>query len=93
MKSMIAALTSAGRSSWVIWPQPGSMITPRSCGANFGKSAMWRSKSASPPALPSPSLCGGVGAQSLFALAKRGRCLALASLLVKTEVGVVDADN
>jgi hypothetical protein len=37
------------------------------------------------------SLCDGAGAQSLFALAKRGRRLALASLLVKSEVGVADA--
>jgi hypothetical protein len=37
------------------------------------------------------SLCDGAGAQSLFALAKRGRRFALASLLVKTEFGVVDA--
>jgi hypothetical protein len=31
------------------------------------------------------------GAQSLFALTKQGRRFALASLLVKTEVGVADA--
>ena len=37
------------------------------------------------------SLCDGAGAQSLFALAKRGRRLAMASLLVKSEVGVADA--
>jgi len=37
------------------------------------------------------SLCDGAGAQSLFVLAKRGRRLALASLLVKSEVGVADA--
>src|SRR5215469_10507523 len=37
------------------------------------------------------SLCDGVGAQSLFALAKRGRRFALASLLVKSEIGVADA--
>lgn len=37
------------------------------------------------------SLCDGAGAQSLFALAKRGRRFALASLLVKSEVGVADA--
>ena len=37
------------------------------------------------------SLCDGAGAQSLFALAKHGRRLALASLLVKSEVGVADA--
>jgi hypothetical protein len=37
------------------------------------------------------SLCDGAGAQSLFALAKRGRRFALASLLVKTEAGVADA--
>jgi len=37
------------------------------------------------------SLCDGAGAQSLFALAKRGRRFALASLLVKSEIGVADA--
>ena len=37
------------------------------------------------------SLCDGAGAQSLFALAKRGRRFMLASLLMKTEVGVADA--
>src|SRR5204862_1135938 len=37
------------------------------------------------------SLCDGAGAQSLFAFTKRGRRFALASLLVKTEVGVADA--
>ena len=37
------------------------------------------------------SLCDGAGAQSLFALTKRGRRFALASVLVKTEVGVADA--
>jgi hypothetical protein len=37
------------------------------------------------------SLCDGAGAQSLFALTKRGRRFALASLLVKKEVGVADA--
>jgi hypothetical protein len=37
------------------------------------------------------SLCDGAGAQSLFALAKRRRRFALASLLVKSEVGVADA--
>jgi len=37
------------------------------------------------------SLCDGAGAQSLFALAKQGRRFALASLLVKSEVGVADA--
>ena len=37
------------------------------------------------------SLCDGAGAQSLFALTKRGRRFALACLLVKTEVGVADA--
>jgi hypothetical protein len=37
------------------------------------------------------SLCDGAGAQSLFALAKRGRRFALCSLLVKTEAGVADA--
>src|SRR5499427_5672768 len=37
------------------------------------------------------SLCDGAGAQSLFVLANRGRRLALASLLVKSEIGVADA--
>ena len=37
------------------------------------------------------SLGDGAGAQSLFALAKRGRRFALASLLVKSEIGVADA--
>ena len=37
------------------------------------------------------SLCDGAGAQSLFALAKRGRRFALASLLIKSQVGVADA--
>ena len=37
------------------------------------------------------SLCDGAGAQSLFVLAKRGRRFALASLLVKSEIGVADA--
>ena len=37
------------------------------------------------------SLCDGAGSQSLFALAKRGRRFALASLLVKSEIGVADA--
>ena len=37
------------------------------------------------------SLCDGAGAQSLFALVKRGRRFALAALLVKMESGVADA--
>ena len=37
------------------------------------------------------SLCDGADAQSLFALTKRGRRFAVASVLVKTEVGVADA--
>src|ERR1700730_14815559 len=37
------------------------------------------------------SLCDGAGAQSLFALTKRGRRFALASVLAKTQVGVADA--
>jgi len=40
MKSIIAALTSTGRSSWVMWPQPSKMTTSRSWDAYFGKSAM-----------------------------------------------------
>ncbi len=37
------------------------------------------------------SMCDGSGAQSLFAIVKRGRRLALASVLVKAGVGVADA--
>jgi hypothetical protein len=37
------------------------------------------------------SLCDGAGAQSLFALAKRGRRISLACLLTKAEIGVADA--
>lgn len=37
------------------------------------------------------SLCDGAGAQSLFGLVKSGRRFALASVLVKAEVGVADA--
>jgi hypothetical protein len=37
------------------------------------------------------SLCDGAGAQSLFALLKTGRRFALASVLIKADVGVVDA--
>ena len=37
------------------------------------------------------SLCDGVGAQSLFTLVKRGRHLAIASVMVKEGVGVADA--
>lgn len=37
------------------------------------------------------SLCDGAGAQSLFALFKRGRRFALASVLIKADVGVADA--
>jgi hypothetical protein len=37
------------------------------------------------------SLCDGAGAQSLFALARRGRRFALASVLVKADAGVADA--
>jgi hypothetical protein len=43
------------------------------------------------PRIVLASLCDGAGAQSLFALTKRGRRFALACLLVKTEVGVADA--
>ena len=58
------------------------------------KAAFWRrakdARRRSPSGLRSaPS--DGAGAQSLFALAKRGRRFALASLLVKSEVGVADA--
>jgi hypothetical protein len=38
MKSIIAVLTSAARSSWVICPQPGGMLGPQSCGTNFASS-------------------------------------------------------
>lgn len=57
-----------------------------------------RANTASP--LPAPrvevtrllaSLCDGAGAQSLFALLKTGRRFALASVLIKTDVGVADA--
>ena len=37
------------------------------------------------------SLCDGAGAQSLFALLKRSRRFALASVLIKADVGVADA--
>ena len=37
------------------------------------------------------SLCDGAGAQSLFALLKTGRRFALASVLIKVDVGVADA--
>lgn len=37
------------------------------------------------------SMCDGSGAQSLFSIVKRGRRLALASVLVKAGVGVADA--
>jgi hypothetical protein len=37
------------------------------------------------------SLCDGAGAQSLFALLKTGRRFALASVLIKTDVGIADA--
>ena len=57
-----------------------------------------RPKAATPEPGPRPeirsvmaSLCDGAGAQSLFALVKRGRRFALAAVLVKMESGVVDA--
>ena len=57
-----------------------------------------RPKAATPEPVPRPeirsvmaSLCDGAGAQSLFALVKRGRRFALAALLVKMESGVADA--
>jgi len=37
------------------------------------------------------SLCDGAGAQSLFALVKTGRRFALASVLIKADVGIADA--
>jgi hypothetical protein len=37
------------------------------------------------------SLCDGAGAQSMFALLKTGRRFALASMLIKADVGVADA--
>jgi hypothetical protein len=37
------------------------------------------------------SLCDGAGAQSLFALVKTGRRFGLASVLIKTDVGIADA--
>jgi len=39
-KSIISALTSAVRSCWVQWPQPGRIMVRRSCGTNFAMSAM-----------------------------------------------------
>ncbi len=57
-----------------------------------------RPKAATPEPVPRPeirsvmaSLCDGAGAQSLFALVKRGRRFALAAVLVKMENGVADA--
>jgi hypothetical protein len=57
-----------------------------------------RPKAAAPEPSPRPeirsvvaTLCDGSGAQSLFALVKRGRHLVLAALLIKIEVGVADA--
>ena len=57
-----------------------------------------RPKAAPPEPVPRPeirgvmaTLCDGAGAQSLFALVKRGRRFALAALLIKIEVGVADA--
>ncbi|MBV8588462.1 MAG: hypothetical protein JO212_00055, partial [Acetobacteraceae bacterium] len=57
-----------------------------------------RAKAAPPKASQRPeirsvaaSLCDGAGAQSLFALAKRGRRFAMAAVLVKTDAGVADA--
>jgi hypothetical protein len=57
-----------------------------------------RPKAAAPEPAPRPeirgvmaTLCDGAGAQSLFALVKRGPRFALAALLTKVEVGVADA--
>jgi hypothetical protein len=57
-----------------------------------------RPKAAAPEPVPRPetrsvmaTLCDGAGAQSLFALVKRGRRFALAALLIKIEIGVADA--
>ena len=57
-----------------------------------------RPKAAPPEPVPRPeirsvmaTLCDGAGAQSLFALVKRGRRFALAALLIKIEIGVADA--
>ena len=57
-----------------------------------------RPKATTPEPVPRPeirsvmaSLCDGAGAQSLFALVKRGRRFALAAVLVKMENGVADA--
>ena len=36
----MAALTSEARSCWVQWPQPGSMIVPRSWGSDFASLGM-----------------------------------------------------
>jgi hypothetical protein len=57
-----------------------------------------RPRAAPPEPAPRPeirsvvaTLCDGAGAQSLFALVRRGRRFVLAALLTKTEVGVADA--
>ncbi len=57
-----------------------------------------RPKAATPIATVRPeiravlaSMCDGVGAQSLFALVKLGRRFALASVLIKADLGVADA--
>jgi hypothetical protein len=57
-----------------------------------------RPKATAPEPAPRPeirsvmaTLCDGAGAQSLFALVKRGRHFALAALLIKIEMGVADA--
>jgi hypothetical protein len=57
-----------------------------------------RPRAAPPEPAPRPeirgvvaTLCDGAGAQSLFALVRRGRRFVLAALLTRTEVGVADA--
>jgi hypothetical protein len=83
---LVRRLSAGGR--WIRTPSPPHHHAVRAL----------RLKTASPVPLARweirsvlASLCDGAGAQSLFALTKRGRRFALASLLVKTEVGVADA--
>jgi hypothetical protein len=41
--SIVAAFTSAARSCWVQWPQPGSMIAARSAGTKLARFGISRS--------------------------------------------------
>ena len=99
----LVAITQQGRAGWC---RIGSWIGWCACALGFRRGAGERSTRhpcvASENGIPVPltrweirsvlaSLCDGAGAQSLFALTKQGRRFALASVLVKTEVGVADA--